>query len=100
MKSRKLITLIVLCILAVMFTGCTTNISEDVCTIIKQSPNATKSNIYMDGNICIIENNNYTNTYYIECNSLFDELNLIIKTNKTLEDMSVFDVRWCDIIEI
>jgi hypothetical protein len=78
-------TILIVILLSTLMFGCVKeNYSEKICTIMKESrPDYTTR---MDNDVCILEHVNYTNVYYMSCNTITFKASIIIKTNKTMTD--------------
>ena len=52
-----------------------------MCGVLKHTNNPNVK-VYMDGNLCIIEGDNYTESYYVECSTLLEYGAFIFKINE------------------
>ena len=86
-----------LCML-LLLVGCVNNKTEEICTIYRHSAKYADWDVYMENGICILSKENATNAYYISCDSIMQKADIIIQTDKGIDEMP--KTRWCKIREI
>lgn len=73
------------------------NVANEVCTVVGESNESLKTR--MENGICIIEEPNFTRVDLLHCESLFQDIKIIFKHNRSTNDSALKDSP-CEVIRI
>ena len=89
----KKIIISLMLILSLLTTGCVVhNRSDEFCTLAQHSNSNDNISVYLDGEFCVIEDdNNKTKTSIIHCSNFIgsEEINVIIKSNESITEKEI-----------